>query len=141
MTTIACDSKSMAGDGRVMCRGTIVGAQTEKVWRLRDGRLLGCAGRRVDGVAFRTYLEGGAKPKIKEAFEALVLGLNGRATYFCEHDLDGLDTELPAAIGSGMDYALGALDAGASPERAVLIASGRDTGTGGEVIHLLLERK
>lgn len=128
----------MAGDGLVLQSGTIVGTRADKVWRLSDGRLLGCAGRRSDAVAFREYLEGGDKPKIKEPFSALVLGLNRRATYHSESDLRGLETELPAAIGSGMDYALGAMDAGASAEQAVAIAGGRDGSTGGEVMALLL---
>lgn len=40
------------------------------------------------------------------------------------------------AIGSGAQYAIGALDAGASPEEAVKISCGRDQNTG-EPVHVL----
>lgn len=40
---------------------------------------------------------------------------------------------IPWAAGSGAEYALGAMDMGASPSKAVKIAKGRDTNTGGDV--------
>ena len=41
--------------------------------------------------------------------------------------------ELKLSIGSGSDYAFGAMDAGLSAKEAVKIAAGRDTGTGGRI--------
>ncbi|MOA55862.1 hypothetical protein D3C78_1797360 [compost metagenome] len=39
----------------------------------------------------------------------------------------------PYAIGSGLAYALGAMDMGADAERAVQAAAKRDTATGGRI--------
>lgn len=41
--------------------------------------------------------------------------------------------ELPYALGSGGDYALGAMHAGASPQQAIEIACRIDTGSGGAI--------
>jgi ATP-dependent protease HslVU (ClpYQ) peptidase subunit len=49
---------------------------------------------------------------------------------------DGQSIDPPFAIGSGMDFALGAMDAGKSPAEAVEIACRRDPHSGGEVTSL-----
>lgn len=138
MTTIACDGKSMAGDGFACARGSIVDHATVKVYRATDGCILGCAGEYHDALAFLAWRNGGDRPKIKAAFEALVLMASGDLSYHCEKDLEGVPQEIPAAIGSGMDFALGAMDGGATPESAIEIASNRDPYTGGTatIIHL-----
>lgn len=43
------------------------------------------------------------------------------------------EVSFPHAMGSGRDFALAAMDAGASPERAVEIAISRDVWSGGEI--------
>ncbi len=137
MTTIACDGRSMAGDGREIECNTITGNAVSKVRRLDDGRIVGIAGNVTDGNAFVRWLsEGGQKPKLPN-FKALVLSPDGSLTWY-DAKLEGLNSEAPAAIGSGMDHALTAMDAGCSPERAVELAALRDPGTGGKitVIHL-----
>lgn len=138
MTTVATDGKTMAADGMAISHGTIVEHGLSKVIRLDDGTLVGTAGQRSDGDAFKAWLGGGERPKIKKPFEALVLRPDGSCTYHCEHDLEGLTTEFPAAIGSGMDFALAAMDAGASPRRAVEISIRRSPHSGGEVTVLTL---
>lgn len=55
------------------------------------------------------------------------------------HWYEVLDTR--GAIGSGRDYALAALDAGATPRQAVIAAKKRDTCTGGKVVAYKLRRK
>jgi ATP-dependent HslUV protease subunit HslV len=139
MTTIATDGKSMAGDGLANAHGTIVDRSYVKVWRTPGGALIGCAGIRADALAFFAWKCGGDRPKIKKSFEALVLLPSGSLTYCCETDLDGCESEAPTAIGSGMDFAFGAMDAGASPERAVEIAGQRNPYTGGTITVLHLE--
>lgn len=137
MTVIATDGRSMAADGIAVSRGTIVDHDLKKVVRLNDGTLIGSAGIRHEGLAFKRWIEeGGGAPKIKQSFEALVLRPDGSCTYHCEKDLDGVPTELPAAIGSGMDFALGAMDAGASPFDAVRHAANRCPGIGGTITTL-----
>jgi ATP-dependent protease HslVU (ClpYQ) peptidase subunit len=138
VTTIATDGTSMAGDGLAICHGTIVDRSCVKLWRIETGEVVGCAGSREDALAFIAWRQGKERPKIKQPFEALVLSLVGTVTYHTEKDLEGVPSELPASVGSGMDYALAAMDAGASPERAVEIASLRNPETGGKitVLHL-----
>ena len=82
-------------------------------------------------------MEGGDVPEFKEAFCALILNLDGTADWFDE-DREMVRVMTPFAIGSGDDFAIGAMEAGASPEAAVVIAAKRDTGTGGEITVLSL---
>jgi len=138
MTTIATDGKSMAGDGQASSHGTITDRSKTKVSRLANGDIVGCAGTAEHRALFIQWLEGGDRPRIKEPFEALILSSNGSLRYCCEKLLEGNETEAPTAIGSGMDFAIGAMDAGACPEKAVRIASERDPHTGGKIIVLSL---
>lgn len=138
MTTIATDGKSMAGDG-LECEGnTITGRSVVKVERLPDGRIVGVSGRFTDAIAFRRWLtEGGAKPKVGE-MGALVLCPDGTVLWY-DKALEPLPSEIPAAVGCGMDHALTAMDAGCAPERAVELAALRDPRTGGNISVLYLE--
>lgn len=109
-----------------------------KVERLADGRIVGISGNAGHGRAFiRWLVEAGPKPKLGQ-FKALVLDLSGLVTWY-NKDLEALRSETPAAIGSGMDHALSAMDAGCSPHRAVELAALRDPNTGGQITVLHLE--
>jgi ATP-dependent protease HslVU (ClpYQ) peptidase subunit len=133
MTTIATDGKTMAGDGQAQTDMTIVDSNRRKVFRLTNGSLVGCAGNSVDAISFRRWLDDdGNKPHIKEEFAALVLNKNGDVEYY-DRLLVPLELSLPTAIGSGADFALAAMDAGASPAQAVEIAARRDPYTGGTI--------
>lgn len=138
MTTIATDGKSMAGDGRGVACGTIISAQGLKVGRLSDGSLFGMAGAKEDRVPVVEWLEnGGKKPKVQR-LSALHLRADGSLWYFNEL-LNPSGADLPCAVGSGMDLAIGAMEAGASPEMAVEIAARRDPDTGGTITVLHIE--
>lgn len=137
MTTIACDLKSMAGDGRATSGGTITDERARKVDKLRDGRIVGFAGTAAFGMLFRQWLvDGGPFPKIK-AFSALVLEPSGKLWFY-----DGIEIPLPClepqAIGTGSVHALTAMDCGLSPADAVRMAIRRDTASGGRVISIAL---
>lgn len=130
----------MAGDGQSEAQGTIVATTRSKVKRLADGSLFGFSGRTVDGKAVIKWLaEGGKKPKIDSKWTGLRLMPDGVLLYYTE-ELEPSDIDLPAATGSGMDFAIGAMEAGASPKRAVEIAAKRDVGTGGTITCLALKR-
>jgi ATP-dependent protease HslVU (ClpYQ) peptidase subunit len=139
MTTIATDGKTMAGDGLVVSNNTITDVAFQKVRRLNDGRLAGHSGNAYDAEAFFNWLEsGGDCPVMTEnCSAALVLGLDGSVISY-DHRGRKLLEPSKAAIGSGSDHALTAMDAGCSPERAVEIAAARDTRTGGIIISLEL---
>jgi ATP-dependent protease HslVU (ClpYQ) peptidase subunit len=72
-------------------------------------------------------------PEAPDAFTAIVMEKDGKVRTY-----DGkggwLNVDAPyAAFGSGSEYAIGALDMGATAETAVRIASGRDLQTGGVI--------
>lgn len=138
MTTIACDGKSMAGDGMVINRADMVcGLNTEKVARLDDGSIIGSCGDFIEIQALVAWLNGGEKPDVSNC-SALVLKPDGRVFYH-EGASVGAPAELPAAIGSGAALAMGAMLAGASPGKAVMIAAERDVYTGGTITVLSIE--
>ena len=134
MTIIATDGKSMAGDGRTSFSNTIASDQTQKVHRLTDGRIFGCCGAHHDTVAFRAWMLGGGDfPKLDDGFQALILNPDGTVDW-CDKDNVLTTYPVPMAIGSGMDFALGAMDAGCTPEQAVVITCGRDKNCGGSIV-------
>lgn len=138
MTTIACDGKSMAGDGQSDACGTIISTQGMKVHRLSDGSLFGMAGAREDRAPIIEWLEhGGKKPKVQR-LSAIVLKPCGSLWYYNEL-LNPSSVDVPCAVGSGMDFAFGAMEMGATPEAAVKIASKRDPHTGGKITVLNLK--
>ena len=143
MTTIACDGKSMAGDGQREFRGSISTRRAKKVRRLPDGSLLGTCGDVAIGIALVEWLtNGGDKPAPMEpelGFNALLLKPTGEVMLYDKHFVPA-EVELPIAIGSGMDFAVGAMLAGKSAAEAVEIAAIRDTGTGGEITVLAIEK-
>jgi ATP-dependent protease HslVU (ClpYQ) peptidase subunit len=134
MTTIATDGKSMAGDGARFRNDTAVAFNAAKVTRLRDGSILGCSGATVDCEALRAWLDEGGegdRPKA-ESLTALWLRTPADVRHFSERG-PHIEVELPAAVGTGSDLALGAMLAGVSPHQAVEIAKSRDVYTGGKI--------
>jgi ATP-dependent protease HslVU (ClpYQ) peptidase subunit len=133
MTTIACDGKTMAGDGLAARNTLITTLDATKVAMLDDGRIVGTAGEKPCCRRFLAWLQdGGARPKLKD-LAALVLHPDGRLVYHTDSDPEGTVTGIPNAIGSGCEIAIGAMLAGLSPERAVEIAADRDVYTGGTI--------
>lgn len=140
MTTIACDGKSMAGDGRACRNDLIVNEAAVKVHRLADGSLFGGAGDKHELQELRAWLDAGAQgspPKAKD-FAAFVLKRNGELWYHTDRSVPVL-TEAPNAVGCGEELAIGAMEAGASAQQAIEIASRRNTSTGGKITALHLE--
>lgn len=142
MTCIATDGKTMAADGLMTERGTIISLREVKIARLPDGRLCGSAGDCAGGDRIIEWLTNGSAldfPKVGEGSSVLTLNLDGTADLF-DGESNGQPVRVPTpmAIGSGMDVALGAMDAGASPEQAVRITINRVPTVGGEVTVLQL---
>lgn len=142
MTTIATDGKSMAGDGQREHKGTITNMGAVKVCRLRDGSLFGRSGSVAYGDMVTEWLsKGGPTPEYKGdgGFGALHLRTDGTLWIIGEECLP-TQIEAPYAVGSGMDLAIGAMRAGASPQRAVEIAIACDPGTGGTITEVSLSK-
>ena len=79
----------------------------------------------------------GAKPEGPIDCTAMVVN-NGKVWIFAVCNESGpwsflVVMDQPYAIGSGLAYALGAMDMGADAERAVQAAAKRDTATGGRI--------
>jgi hypothetical protein len=143
MTTIATDGVSMAGDGRRNHRGTITNDSAVKVARLPDGSLFGRSGSVAFGDKVQAWLEGGCKdppPEYKTdgGFGAMLLRPDG-TLFIIGEDVEPSAVQIPFAVGSGMDIAIGAMAAGKTAEEAVRIASRYDSNTGGKITSLNLK--
>lgn len=141
MTTIATDGKTMAGDGIRVHRDTVVNKSAQKVRRLDDGSLLGTCGDVALGYMLIDWLNGKSdKPALnpETGFSALHLQVGGTVVMYDQHCTPMPVDQLPFAIGSGMDLAIGAMDYGATPEEAVAIAASRDPSTGGMITALTI---
>jgi ATP-dependent protease HslVU (ClpYQ) peptidase subunit len=139
MTTIACDGKSMASDGRSTDEGGLICSESVvKVRRLKDGRIFGLSGTPFDlDNIERWFNEGGEFPEVGEQFDVLLLDKDG-CVYCYDRKGDCTEEMLPAAIGSGCELAIGAMEAGATPAEAVRIACKRHNGSGGKITVLSL---
>lgn len=137
MTTIATDGKSMAADGQVQDHtDTILAGDHRKVFKLNDGRIVGGAGNSFDVGSWIEWLEKGKEgpcPVQSNQFSAMILNTDG-SLLWVDHKGREAPTPVPCAIGSGSQFALGAMDAGASPTKAVAIARNRDLWTGGDIV-------
>ena len=133
MTTIATDRKTMAGDSQINGPYTLP-KEFRKV-RLIKGALIGCSGRTAQAELFFKWWADrcpvDAEPKVDDNFEALVV-FDGRVWAY-DIEMLPIDTGVPAATGSGMRFAMGAMMAGASPKEAVEIAMKLDPETGGRI--------
>lgn len=137
MTTIACDGKMIAGDGRLSGNGLIHSDKSRKVYRLNCGAVVGFSGNIYTHGDALDFLNGESEEiSLGEQFEAIILYADGR----CEcMDGDGrrYEQSTPCVTGSGGGLALAAMAAGKSPIEAVKIAAQFDMMTGGDVMHLV----
>jgi ATP-dependent protease HslVU (ClpYQ) peptidase subunit len=136
VTTVACDGKRMASDGYISAGDVLVETNYRKVHKLEDGRILGFAGNGYNWEPVIDYFKSTAKnkkwPTISGNSSILLLEPNGRCLLY-DNEGRSFERTVPVAIGSGWQFALGAMDNGASVEEAVLIASKRDLATGGTI--------
>jgi ATP-dependent protease HslVU (ClpYQ) peptidase subunit len=122
----------MAGDSQTTCHNEVTGWAT-KIHKLDDGRIIGACGPSVCCIKFRTHMiEGGDKPTLSDDFCALILKPGGNVV-FVDKEMIEIPYRLPAGIGSGSEFAIGAMMAGASPVDAVALAIDRDCKSGGEI--------
>jgi hypothetical protein len=130
----------MAADSLVSGGGEILG-YTTKVEQLPDGRIFGACGFSEDAQLFSRWMHGAPdKPELSDDFGALILTPDGHV-FWIGKKLEPVKYLAPMAVGSGADYAIGAMLAGATPEYAVKIAAVRDLNTGGDVTSISLKLK
>ncbi len=130
----------MAADGRTT--GMFIGTH-EKIFEI-GGSLFGIAGVTTKAMKVIDWLASGcpdnSKPDTDEDFA--ILQLSDEGIWFWDAALRPIKFGTPyAAIGSGADYALGAMLAGKSPKQAVEIACRLDESSGPPVIAARLPRK
>ncbi|WP_460528124.1 hypothetical protein [Chitinimonas naiadis] len=134
MTTIAWDGKTVAADTQANNSG--LRSRTKKLFRLSDGRTYGFTGEIQDGRVVYSWLDSGQpepKPVVSSGFVALLICPDGHA-YTMEDKLVLLPVLEPfRAIGSGRNFAMGALAVGADAVRAVAAAISLDVYSGGEI--------
>lgn len=132
MTTIVCNSTTMAADKRGTSNPIF---KTTKIFRVR-GSLIGISGNIEQALRFvewRRTPEG--KPAFTEgaSLEVLELSADGKITWWGP-EMVGVTIENDFyAVGSGAMAAMGAMSMGASPKRAVVVASLWDAATGSDV--------
>lgn len=135
MTTIATDGRRIAADGMTQHHGTIIRNDAYKLRRLPDGSYIGGAGQ-VDLIEQAIDLlrsKAPAPADVEGEYSLLRLHNYGGVAVYGGSILHPVYVTGPAAIGSGMDFALAAMMAGASPQKAIRIASQLDPNTGGRV--------
>lgn len=145
MTTVAYRNGALAADRQYGNDGVVEGETTKIFRRESDGALIGCCGTSSICKRFqRWFLDGeqGEAPSLKgddlHSAGGFIIRPDGRIEL---HDYFGCVPVSGAffAIGSGKDFALGAMEAGASAAEAVEIAARRDahTGCGVDVLYLV----
>lgn len=142
MTTIAYRDGALAADTLINSGSGGRAGFTCKIARGPKGTLGGSAGRLEDAALFRTWVERdctGDQPSFSDGFDAILVRPDGWLCYVGEKGrIVPFKAEF-AAVGSGEQYAMGAMAAGASAEEAVRAAIQFDTGSGGEIVVLRRE--
>lgn len=149
MTTIIATSNKILSDGKVTFGDRVDSLEFKKVRKI-DGYLVGGAGRLTSVLSFFTWFEQNLQcqaaqeavpglmiqsspEKDDEEFIAVVVHPDGKI--YVHEGNDPTRARLIEAeyyaVGSGSDYALAALDAGATPEVALDVAKYRDCFSGG----------
>lgn len=133
MTTIAWDGTTLAADRQSTWGGTPI--VTRKVFKLQapDGSfiLYGGSGNSIQLGAFHRWVTGLSRdmPFINDC-QFMMIDPQCRV-WIAQNNMDWHRIRVPRwAMGSGADYALGAMEHGATANEAVRVASRLDTGTG-----------
>ena len=148
MTVIAYSRKTkvLAADSRCSNEFGMHLTNCQKIFRLKNGALLGTSGDSDDRevrnlLAKATPRRMPSKQQLadtKTTFTGILVFPKGQVFYVCvdyvEHDSEGewsgsceSITDEVVAVGHGQEYAYGALDSGKSPQDAVRVACKRDS--------------
>lgn len=123
MTTIAANLKQISSDTFV--HNQVAGYRTSKLLRVSNGIVAVCGASYLCAQFLQWCARGNPQTvqrRDNDHFEALFLTHSGLYVYYDSLDGEHVDAQYHA-IGSGRQYALGALYGGASTQRAVECAS------------------
>ncbi len=125
----------MCSDSQVQV-GTLRTGTMKKVFKTKDGWLVGGAGDCNEIQRFFKWMEGDRNPDEALKFEnmsGIVVSPKGEV-FWADSNLDLYSTDVEfAAVGSGEKLAIGAMAMGASAEEAVRVCIKYDTGCGGKI--------
>lgn len=126
MTTIAFDGTVLAAD----TQASLFKDPIRKIYLLDSGAVFGASGNVEDLYAALAWLrEGGGKPKLQNNFHGILI--RHRKAVLLEEGLIEMPFSGPfVAIGSGREFAMGALYCGASASAAIHCAHSYDPSTG-----------
>lgn len=135
MTTIATDGKTIAADGQSTAGDMVTSLESVKLARLPDGSIIGgCGDLSPMRRAINCLHAPDAHPDdFTGEFTLLRLYPDGKIVSY-EGCLFAFELPAPVAIGSGREFAMGAMLAGKKPSEAVEIAKQRDIYSGGNVL-------
>jgi 20S proteasome alpha/beta subunit len=141
MTTVVYDARTreMVSDTQMSMHKTKV----DKIYRLNDNSLVGVSGSLSDILLMLEYLntpegETAEKPTIGENNYLLRVDTNNDVFLYTPTLIGVQMYGDYFAIGSGSDYAMGAMAQGATAEEALAIAHKFDDGTGAETVRVEL---
>jgi len=132
MTTIAYKDGIIAYDSR-LTHGDIIKTDTANKKYDINGVSFFCSGSPSDIPQFVNWWFTGENP---DDISLSAFVYDGKLWQAGTNNTDGpwkTILDVPYAIGSGMDFAIGAMDMGASAKEAVQVASKRDIYTGGKI--------
>lgn len=132
MTTIAYDGHTLAADRQSTAGGTPYGTtKAFKVWGPDGSRwIYACSGNSAECQEFTRCVDAGKPLPTFKDFAVLAVNHKGEVWVATESMVWERKEVKRWAMGSGADYALGAMAAGATSFRAVMIASELDVNTG-----------
>lgn len=138
MTTLAYANRCLAADSLVTCGGKFEGYVT-KIFRV-NGLLVGASGSAPVCIRFCEWVRAGLKGECpfegKDEGNGLVVMPDGLIVVWGHLGPWLVRGRSMYALGSGQEFALGALELGATAAQAVAVAMKHDTGTGGEIVTL-----
>lgn len=142
MTTIAIDQTSIAADGLSVVGDEAIDTDLKKIL-VRGKRIYAILGSTPLSRAAIEWYENGARPGEQPGagdnidWSLIVLQAGQCGTVECVKYSNTIPYPdhypLPQAFGSGCEYAMGALEAGATPAQAVRIAAKYNVKTGGSI--------
>lgn len=138
MTTIATDGRTIAADGQSTCNGERLNSAAVKI-KTAHGSIYGMVGTAAVFDAAIQWHQTGADPEKVPKFGdwTLLVISRARGLQWYSNDMPfSQSLPYPMAFGSGDKYALGALAAGMTPEKAVEIATRYDINSGGRIMVL-----
>lgn len=138
MTTVAYRDGVMASDSQATSTKVQLLSEQKKVFRLKCGDIIGCAGATAAFPIVVRELNKAAKegegklPSLPRAATVMLATKEGKL-WMWEKGWEDYTAEPYMAIGTGWVVALAAMDAGADAKKAVEIACRRDVYTSGRI--------